>query len=121
MEHTKWRAGLIALTLAAFVTAFNYGGCGGSSSGSSGTPTPTAPAQVTSPSPTTGATAMPITQQLSWAAASGATSYDVYFGQTSPGTLIGNQTGLTYNPVTLTYSTVISLTYPNPLSSECFS
>lgn len=61
------------------------------------------PAQVTSPTPANNATNIPITTTLSWAPASGATSYDVYFGMSSPGTLIGNQTGTTYTPATLSY------------------
>ncbi|MBI4713484.1 MAG: hypothetical protein HY762_09340 [Planctomycetes bacterium] len=102
----KWIGRMIAaLLFIAFITTFNYGGCGGgkkSSSGSSGTPTPTptAPTQVTSPTPANGATNVPF-GDISWAAASGATSYDVYFGATSPGTFKGNQAGTTYNPGTL--------------------
>ncbi|MFH1230427.1 MAG: putative Ig domain-containing protein [Planctomycetota bacterium] len=65
-----------------------------------------APAQVTTPTPSTGATGIPITWQLSWASASNATSYDVYFGTTSPGTFRGNQTATIYNPGTLLNNTV---------------
>jgi hypothetical protein len=63
------------------------------------------PAQVTAPNPTSGVTNVPINQQLGWAAATGATSYDVYFGTVSPGTFIGNQSGTSYNPGTLNYNT----------------
>jgi len=56
------------------------------------------PAQVASPTPSNGATDRPINQQISWASASGATSYDVYFGTSSPGTFIGNQSGTSYSP-----------------------
>ncbi|MBI4711760.1 MAG: Ig-like domain-containing protein, partial [Planctomycetes bacterium] len=63
------------------------------------------PAQVSSPNPTDKATNIPITQELSWAPASGATSYDVYLGTTSPGTFKGNQAGTSYNPSALSYST----------------
>ncbi|MFA5793924.1 MAG: fibronectin type III domain-containing protein [Candidatus Brocadiia bacterium] len=89
----------------AYITAFNYGGCGdiGGSSGSSGTPTATA--QVTSPTPSNSATNVITTTQVSWASVSGATSYDVFFGTTAPGTFVGNQSGTSYNPDTLTYST----------------
>ncbi|MGD0078308.1 MAG: hypothetical protein ABSB91_06750 [Sedimentisphaerales bacterium] len=63
------------------------------------------PAQASSPSPANAATDKSITQTLSWTAGAGATSHDVYFGTTSPGTLIGNQAGTTYNPGTLTNGT----------------
>ena len=70
------------------------------------TQAPAPPAQVTTPNPANSATNIPINQQLSWAVASGAASYDVYFGTTSPGTFIANQAGTTYNPGTLANSTV---------------
>lgn len=63
------------------------------------------PAQVASPTPANGATSVPITQQLGWGAASGATSYDVYFGTTSPGTFKVNTTSTSFNPGTLSYNT----------------
>ena len=49
-------------------------------SAASGSP----PAKVGSPSPATGAVGVATTSALSWAASSGATSYDVYFGHTLP-------------------------------------
>ena len=64
------------------------------------------PGQATNPSPANGATGVSTSAQLSWSAGSGATSHDVYFGTTSPGTFRGNQAGTTYNPGTLNYSTV---------------
>lgn len=64
------------------------------------------PAQVGSPSPGIGAINVPVNQQLSWGAASGATSYNVYFGTTSPGASMGSQSGTTYNPGVLSISTV---------------
>jgi len=63
-----------------------------------------APAQVTTPSPANAATGVAITVDPSWAAASGATGYDVWFGTTS-GALTEvstNQPGLTYDPGVLT-------------------
>jgi hypothetical protein len=66
-----------------------------------------APAKVTTPSPTDTATDQSITVDCSWAAASGATSYDVYFGTDSTPDeteFIGNQPGLTYDPGTLGYA-----------------
>jgi len=44
-------------------------------------------------------------QTLSWNSVSTATSYDVYFGTNSSPPLVTNQTGTTYNPGTLNYST----------------
>jgi len=46
----------------------------------------TLPGQATNPSPANGATNVSITADLSWTAGSGATSHDVYFGTSSPGT-----------------------------------
>ncbi|MDI6787838.1 MAG: hypothetical protein QME51_05660 [Planctomycetota bacterium] len=63
------------------------------------------PAPASSPNPADNLTDVPLSQQLSWASVSDATSYDVYFGTTSPGTLRDNQTGTTYNPGTLASST----------------
>jgi hypothetical protein len=42
---------------------------------------------------------------LSWTAGAGATSHDVYFGTSSPGTFRGNQPGTTFDPGTMSYST----------------
>ncbi|MCJ7728986.1 MAG: hypothetical protein MUO27_03785, partial [Sedimentisphaerales bacterium] len=68
--------------------------------------TPSAtPGQATSPSPENNDTDVATNATLSWTAGSGATSHDVYFGTTSPGTFIGNQAGTTYNPGTLANST----------------
>ncbi|MFH1226696.1 MAG: SBBP repeat-containing protein, partial [Planctomycetota bacterium] len=63
------------------------------------------PPQVTTPNPGNSASGIPITQQLGWASASGATSYDVYFGTTLPGTPNINQPGTAYDPGALNYST----------------
>ncbi|MFC1525036.1 hypothetical protein ACFL5I_01465 [Planctomycetota bacterium] len=56
--------------------------------------------------PPDGATSVPITQQLSWAAVDGATSYDVYFGTSDPPAYQTNTTGTTYDPGKLTVDTV---------------
>ncbi|MDD5064300.1 MAG: hypothetical protein PHQ35_06025 [Phycisphaerae bacterium] len=71
---------------------------GGSGGGS-------APGQASNPSPSNGATSVGVTTDLSWTAGSGATSHDVYFGTSSPGTFRGNQTGTTYDTGTMTAST----------------
>lgn len=64
-------------------------------------PPPSPPGQASNPSPASGATNVATDADLSWSAASGATSYDVYFGTTSPGTFRGNQTGTTYDTGTM--------------------
>jgi len=63
------------------------------------------PGQASNPSPANGATSVAITTDLSWTAGSGATSHDVYFGTTSPGTFRGNQAGTTYDTGTMTAGT----------------
>ena len=63
------------------------------------------PGKATTPNPANGATGVATNATLSWAAGSGATSHDVYFGTTSPGTFQGNQAGTTFNPGTLAYGT----------------
>jgi hypothetical protein len=63
------------------------------------------PGQASSPSPATSATNVSITTDLSWTAGSGATSHDVYFGTSSPGTFRGNQASATFDPGTLANST----------------
>ncbi|MFC1525041.1 dockerin type I domain-containing protein [Planctomycetota bacterium] len=64
----------------------------------------TPPAQVTLRDPSDGATGVFITQQLRWASASGATSYDVYFGTSNPPSYQSNTTDTSYTPA-LSYST----------------
>ena len=64
-----------------------------------------APDQVTGASPADAATNQAITVDISWSSAARATSYDVYFGESSPGTSQGNQAGLTYDPGSLNYAT----------------
>ena len=63
------------------------------------------PGQATSPSPGNGATGVSVTTDLSWTAGSGATSHDVYFGTTSPGTFQGNRTTTTFDTGTMSYNT----------------
>ncbi len=66
---------------------------------------PPPPDQASNPSPANGATNVNTTADLSWTAGSGATSHDVYFGTSSPGTFQGNQTSTTYDPATMTEDT----------------
>ncbi|MHC4671893.1 MAG: PKD domain-containing protein [Planctomycetota bacterium] len=61
------------------------------------------PGSASSPSPSDSATGVSVTAQLSWTAGSNADTHNVHFGTTSPPTYIGNQSGTTYNPGTLTY------------------
>ena len=63
------------------------------------------PGQATSPSPSNSATNVSITADLSWTAGSGATSHDVYFGTSSPGTSQGNQTATTFDTGTMSNNT----------------
>ncbi len=57
------------------------------------------------PFPANGASGVSTAAQLSWTAASSATSHDVYFGTTNPPPFIRNQTATTFDPGVLTYST----------------
>jgi hypothetical protein len=56
------------------------------------------PGAASSPSPADSATDVAVDADLSWSAGSGATSRDVYFGTTSPGSFQGNQTATTFDP-----------------------
>ena len=66
---------------------------------------PTLPGKATTPNPANGATGIGTTNDLGWTAGSGATSHDVYFGTTSPGTFRGNQAGTTYDTGTMANNT----------------
>jgi glucuronoarabinoxylan endo-1,4-beta-xylanase len=66
---------------------------------------PEPPDKATSPSPFNGATGVNITTDLSWTAGARATSHDVYFGTTSPGTYQGNQTGTSFDTGTMASNT----------------
>jgi hypothetical protein len=57
-----------------------------------------APAAPTLVSPANAATGVATNTSLNWNSASGATSYDVYFGSTNPPPLVTNTTNLTYAP-----------------------
>ncbi|MHC4544740.1 MAG: right-handed parallel beta-helix repeat-containing protein [Planctomycetota bacterium] len=63
------------------------------------------PGQASDPDPVHGATWVSTTADLSWTAGSDATSHDVYFGTTSPGMFQGNQSGTTFDPGRMAYST----------------
>ncbi|MGA2092467.1 MAG: metallophosphoesterase, partial [Sedimentisphaerales bacterium] len=63
------------------------------------------PGAATSPGPGTGATGVSVTTDLSWTAGPNATSHDVYFGTTSPGTFQGNRTTTTFDTGTMDYNT----------------
>jgi hypothetical protein len=63
------------------------------------------PPGVTLSSPANGATGVPTSVGLTWLAASGATSYDVYFGTSSTPPLVTNTASLSYSPLGLIAST----------------
>ena len=69
------------------------------------TPLTGPPAAATNPNPANGATGISLNPTLSWDAAGGADSYDVYFGTSAPGTAQGNQTGTNFVPGSLLPST----------------
>jgi len=62
--------------------------------------------KASNPTPANSAINVATNATLSWSAGMNATSHDVYFGTTSPGTFRGNQTGVTYDPCTLDSNTV---------------
>jgi glucuronoarabinoxylan endo-1,4-beta-xylanase len=82
---------------------------GGTTTGTvwSFTTVPAAPGQAGSPVPSTGATNVSRTQDLSWTAGSDATSRDVYFGTVIPPVtkVIADGTALTYDTGTMAAST----------------
>jgi uncharacterized repeat protein (TIGR01451 family) len=49
--------------------------------------------------PTNGATGVSLTQTLTWSASSGATSYDIYMGNSPAPLLVGNVSGTSYIPL----------------------
>ncbi len=63
------------------------------------------PGQPGSPTPSNGAGSVSINQDLSWSAASGATSYNVFFGTSSSPASQGSQTGTSFDPGALAFST----------------
>jgi hypothetical protein len=65
----------------------------------------TSPGKATRPAPANEATSVSVTTDLSWKAGAGATSHDVYFGTSSPGTFQGNQTGTTFDTGTMSNDT----------------
>ncbi len=58
----------------------------------------TSPAPAADPLPANGAVGVPVTAFLSWTAGAGTVSHEVRFGQTSPGSLLGAQSGTTLEP-----------------------
>ncbi|MHC4657096.1 MAG: DUF333 domain-containing protein [Planctomycetota bacterium] len=66
---------------------------------------PLPPTMASNPNPANCARKVNVTADLSWTAGSDATSHDVYFGTTIPGMFQGNQSGTTFDPGTMAYST----------------
>ncbi len=62
--------------------------------------------QASNPSPVDGSYTVSINTDLSWTAGYDAISHDVYFGTSNPPPFIQNQTGTTFDPGTMAYSTV---------------
>ncbi len=67
--------------------------------------TPALPAAPVLVSPANGGAAAPLTSILTWSAASGATSYQVYFGTLSTPPLVTSTTGTSYTAAALTANT----------------
>ncbi|HWR35734.1 MAG TPA: putative Ig domain-containing protein [Clostridia bacterium] len=83
------------------VVAKNSGGSSPDSATWSFTTVPPAPAAVSLSAPANGATAQPVSPTLTWAAAAGATSYDMYLGSSNPPALVAsNISGTSYTPGT---------------------
>jgi hypothetical protein len=77
-------------------------------------------------SPTNSAAGVSLTPSLSWTAVSGATSYDVYFGASSPPPLVTNVTVTSYAPAALVANTtyywqVVAKNSAGSTSSAIFS
>ena len=87
-----------------FPTSFSFGSQGyGGVFVAKFTPPPPSPSLITLAN---GATNVSLTPSLTWSASSGATSYDVYVGTTSPPPLATNTTATSYAPGTLSTSTM---------------
>lgn len=63
------------------------------------------PGTPSSPSPVNGATNQPLDANLDWADASGATSYDVYFGTSASPPFVLNTVVSSYDPGMLSFGT----------------
>jgi len=63
------------------------------------------PDQASSPTPADAATDVAVDTDLSWTAGAGASTHDVYFGETSPGDSQGNQAGTTFDTGTMNNDT----------------
>jgi hypothetical protein len=77
-------------------------------------------------SPANGATGVSATPMLAWTAATNATSYDVYLGNTSSPPLVATGTGTTYQPGSLTagatyFWRVVAKNATSTASSDVFS
>lgn len=71
-----------------------------------GTKIPPLPEQATNPNPVYGEAGVDINADLSWTPALGAASYDVYFGTSNPPPFLLNQTATTFEPGTMSQSTI---------------
>jgi len=57
-------------------------------------------------SPASGQTGVPVNSTLTWSAAAGASSYDVFFGPVNPPPIVANVTGTSYSPGLLAQGTI---------------
>jgi len=89
-----------------YVVAQNSSGSTSSSTWSFTTAAAVSPAAPALISPYNQATGVTVAPTLSWNAASGATSYDVYFGASATPPFVANTTGTTYAPGALNPQTV---------------
>ncbi len=97
---------LPGLTLIVVLAIVSSGCSSGSSSSNPPPPPPNPPDQVTGPSPADSAASVPVSTDLGWNAAGGATSYKVYLGPIPASlTLETTQASTTYDPGILDYST----------------
>ncbi|HBG28108.1 MAG: hypothetical protein A2Y10_00900 [Planctomycetes bacterium GWF2_41_51] len=62
--------------------------------------------KASAPNPSNNSTDVDLNANLSWAAGTGATSHNIYFGTTNPPAFITNQTELTYEPGALELGTI---------------
>jgi len=84
------------------------------------------PQRATNPIPNNHAASVTPDVNLSWTAGSGATSHNVYFGTTSPGTFQGNQTETTFDLDVLDFNTtyywrIDEVVGPNTVSSNVWT
>ena len=119
-SSTTWHDSAVTASVTATAnTGYKFSGWGGDASGTQN-PLPVLinapkdisasfcllPAIPSNPSPSNGATDVSVSADLDWDDSSGATSYDVYFGTTSPPPEVDTVASSSYDPGALDYETV---------------